>query len=351
VTIKSRIASITLLATAAAAFPGRGDDASRAAPALAAPAPVTYRSGIIAPGRGTWLSRLRVPVTFALLSMSNRRRLKMEPFEKVKLLPGQIEVTHVSETSHLSVERLRFWSDRMQQPRFLLVLVPKGPLHATEAFILNHGWFDRPEYMLQYLNVDGVYDEALQRSEVRPAVLVIPDVRFESIYRLRSDPTPPYLELEAEEIPAIISKRYGIPLEREHWAIGGFSFGGYLSLDIGRRYPGRFASVSVVSGFFDPKWTFWPTSSTRSFDTGESASGAVVPGPVPRLLLACGTNDWLFATMRSLDSGLEGMGIPAEWITAPGGHTWKYWSGVVRSMLLFHLGRDSGINPTRPALN
>jgi len=273
-----------------------------------------------------------VPVTFALLSMSSRKRLRPEAFERVPLASGQIEVTRLSETRLLAVDRIRFWSERMQQPRYFLVLGPKAPLLAEEAFILNHGWFDRPEYMLTDLQVGEAYDALLERGEVRPAILVIPDVRFENMRRLRSDPDPPYLKLVAEEIPAIVSRRYGIPLDRNHWAIGGFSFGGYLSLDIGRRYPGQFASVSVVSGFFDPKWTFGPTS--------EGDRDTAAPGPVPRLFLACGTNDWLFATMRSLHDGLEEIGIPTEWSTAPGGHSWRYWSSVVRSMLLFHLGHE-----------
>ena len=109
-----------MLAAAVRAFPKPGDTA--AGPIPASPAPITYRSGIITSGRGTWFSRLRVPMTFALLSIGGHKRMKMEAFEKAPLLRGEIEATPVSETSHLSVERLRFWSGTMQQPRFLLSL-------------------------------------------------------------------------------------------------------------------------------------------------------------------------------------------------------------------------------------
>ena len=335
-----QIAVATLFLSAAAAFANSGAGSSRLDPSPAPPTPTTYRRAVILPAeRGSWISRLRVPVTFAVLSMSSRKRLKAEAFERVPLASGQIEVTRISETRLLVVDRIRFWSERMQQPRYFLVLAPKAPLLAEAAFILNHGWFDRPEYILTNLQVGKAYDTLLERGEVRPAILAIPDVRFENMRRLRSDPDPPYLKLVAEEIPAIVSRRYGIPLDRDHWAIGGFSFGGYLSLDIGRRYPGRFASVSVVSGFFDPKWTFGPTS--------EGDRETAAPGPVPRLFLACGTNDWLFTTMRSLHDGLGEIGIPAEWTTSPGGHSWKYWSSVVNSMLLFHLGREPRGEATR----
>ena len=84
-------------------------------------------------------------LTFAFLSLFGCRRLHKEAFEKVPLVRGQVDVVRVSETAELTVDRIRFWSDEMAEPRFFLALVPKTPAHVTEAFILNHGWWDRPE--------------------------------------------------------------------------------------------------------------------------------------------------------------------------------------------------------------
>ena len=64
------------------------------------------------------------------------------------------------------------------------------------------------------------------------------------------------LKLVAEEIPAIISQRYGIPLDQGHWVIGWVFLRRAHITGHSRRYPERFASVSVVSGFFDHKGTF-----------------------------------------------------------------------------------------------
>ena len=176
-----------------------------------------------------------------------------EAFEKAPLARGQIQVVRLSERTNLAVERVRFWSNEMNEPRFFLALVPKTQVAPSEVLILNHGWRDRPEDLLKHLKVDQVYDEMLGRHEVRPAIVVLPDVRFDSFYREYSDrfPYPNYLTLVAEEVAGTVSRHYAIPFERQRWAIGGFSFGGYLSLDVGRRYAGRFASVSVVSGLVD----------------------------------------------------------------------------------------------------
>lgn len=118
-----------------------------------------------------------------------------EAFEKAPLAPGQIEVVRLSERANLAVERIRFWSKEMNEPRFFLALVPKTQVAPSEVFILNHGWRDRPEDLLKHLKVDQVYDEMLGRREVRPAIVVLPDVRFSSFYREYSDrfPFPNYL--------------------------------------------------------------------------------------------------------------------------------------------------------------
>lgn len=274
-------------------------------------------------------------------------RQHKEAFEKAPLAPGQIEAVQLSERANLVVERVRFWSKEMNQPRFFLALIPKIKAPASEVFILNHGWRDRPEDLLIHLKVDQVYDEMLGRREVRPAIVILPDVRFDNFYREFSDSTPyhNYLTLVAEEVAGTVSSRYAIPFERQHWAIGGFSFGGYLSMDVGRRFPGRFGSVSVVSGLVDEQWSFWPSQPPPAglLDSqGRGKHTIVVPGPTPRLFLACGTDDRLFSMMLGLHEKLTQLGIPHEWSTAPGAHTWKYWSSVLPLMLKFALAREPG---------
>jgi len=292
----------------------------------------------------------------AMFFLSSCRQHK-EAFEKAPLAPGQIEVVRLSERTNLRVERIRFWSKEMNQPRFFLALVPKTTRKTqaapSEVFILNHGWRDRPEDLLEHLKVDQVYDEMLGRGEVRPAIVVLPDVRFDSFYTEYSNSAPyhNYLTLVAEEVAGTVSSHYAIPFERQHWAIGGFSFGGYLSMDVGRRFPGRFGSVSVVSGLVDKEWSFWPPQPPPPGPLDSQGRGLhtiVVPGPVPRLFLACGTDDRLFPMMRGLHETLTQLGIAHEWSTAPGAHTWKYWSSVLPLMFRFHLASEQSPSDQPP---
>jgi S-formylglutathione hydrolase FrmB len=44
--------------------------------------------------------------------------------------------------------------------------------------------------------------------------------------------------------------------------------------------------------------------------------------------------------MRELHEKLTELGIPHEWSTGPGAHTWKYWSSVLPLMFRFHLANE-----------
>ena len=80
-----------------------------------------------------------------ILLLAGCRRFHKEPFEKVPLAKGEVQATHVAERSNLVVERVRFWSNEMNEPRFFLALLPKSPRPVEDVFILNHGWEDRPD--------------------------------------------------------------------------------------------------------------------------------------------------------------------------------------------------------------
>jgi enterochelin esterase-like enzyme len=279
-------------------------------------------------------------VVVVLMAGGCFRQWRTEPWETEPLARGEIEVVELEGLSNLSLQRVRFYSEVMDSPRFLLSLMPITENPPKEVFILNHGWRDRPEDLLSELEVAKVFADLLVAGKVRPALVVLPDVRFDGFFRRNSGRFPNYLDLVAEEILEVISKQYSIPLSNGKWSVGGFSFGGYLALDIARRYPGRFDSVSVVSGFFDEEWSFWPSSPPvpgKLDDKGRGKHTVVVPGPIPRVLLACGTDDRMFDDMTTLHGVLEARGIEHQWLVGPGNHDWEYWATALEPMMVFHL--------------
>jgi enterochelin esterase-like enzyme len=272
---------------------------------------------------------------------------KREPWELVPLPPEGVTATRLVTGPPLHVDRVRFHSTEVDESRFFLALVPVVDEPVRDVLIFNHGWWDRPEDLLRELKIDAAYARLLAARRVRPAIIVLPDIRFSNSFRRHSERYPfnQSLELVATEVADLVSSRYGVPRDRDHWSIGGFSFGGYTALDIARRYSGRFGAASVWSSFYDTDWTFWPAEPPppgRLDGRGRGKQTIVAPGPVPRLMLGCGTEDHLFRSMVALHERLAKLGIEHKWLTAPGGHTWAYWSSVLEPMLLFHLGTDGG---------
>jgi enterochelin esterase-like enzyme len=285
---------------------------------------------------------LSLPVAFVIAFTISCKSHKKEAWEIAPLEDGRLEVVSLEESSGLKVDRIRFRSQELKnEPRFCLVLLPKAEELPDRVLIVNHGWFDRPEYLLQYLHLDQVYAKLLREGSVKPAILVLPDIRFNASYRRNPPPFAQYLSLVAEEVCHNISRQYHVPLAQENWGITGFSFGGYVSLDVGRRYSGRFGSVGVVSSFYDMDWLFWPSQVPAEAKVdlkGRGKQTIIEPGPIPRIFLACGDGDRYFKDMIRLHEKFQKLGISHVWSTGPGGHTWDYWSSVLEELLRFHLG-------------
>jgi S-formylglutathione hydrolase FrmB len=103
---------------------------------------------------------------------------------------------------------------------------------------------------------------------------------------------------------------------------------------------GRCASVSVVSSLHDADWGCWRATAPPPGGRDEGGRGeqtGVVPGPPPRLMLACGRQDRFYRQMMQLHETFDALSIRHQWLEAPGGHTWEYWRSVLDAMFVFHL--------------
>jgi enterochelin esterase-like enzyme len=285
-----------------------------------------------------WLSGLLAGVL--LVALAACRAPGRLPWELVPIPPAGIEQSRTADGPVIHIDRVRFLSASLGDDRYFLALVPNGPEPVTRIMVINHGWLDRAEYLLEHLAIDRVYADLLSKKTVERAVVVLPDLRILGRFG-GNRPRPPRSAVTtyvAEDVAALAARRYGIPADRSRWSVSGFSFGGFVALDVGRTFGDRFGGVGVVSAFYDSAWTFWQTPGA-STGLGGNAQSASSPGPPPRLLLACGTDDRFFKDMQSLHRRFASSDIQHEWLTSKGGHTWEYWATVVEPLLTFHLGR------------
>ncbi len=61
---------------------------------------------------------------------------------------------------------------------------------------------------------------------------------------------------------------------------------------------------------------------------------------LPRLLLDCGTDDFLLDANRRLHADLTRTGIPHLYREFPGGHDWDYWDAHIQEAIQFHADGD-----------
>jgi putative tributyrin esterase len=69
---------------------------------------------------------------------------------------------------------------------------------------------------------------------------------------------------------------------------------------------------------------------------------------LPRLLIACGTEDYLLDGNRQFHADLTRLGIPHEYREFPGAHTWDYWDAHVTEAIAFHAAAMGIGGPLRP---
>jgi S-formylglutathione hydrolase FrmB len=71
------------------------------------------------------------------------------------------------------------------------------------------------------------------------------------------------------------------------------------------------------------------------------AARCVEAGNLPRLLIDCGTEDFLIDSNREFVRHLGALGAEHEYREFPGTHDWDYWDVHVREALAFHMGTEA----------
>jgi S-formylglutathione hydrolase FrmB len=123
-----------------------------------------------------------------------------------------------------------------------------------------------------------------------------------------------------------------------HRAIGGFSMGGYGSMNLALRHPSVFGAVASISGYFhvdDPSHMF-----------GDRPDVVAANSPDRDLAAAHRLRIFLAAAAEETDPVVKGepqrfkelldeAGVPAELVVRPGGHDWDYVRSVLPDAFAF----------------
>lgn len=191
-------------------------------------------------------------------------------------------------------------------------------------------------------NMDWISGTCIQRwAEARGLAVVMPSGE-NSFYFDHALPNSAYGTFIGQELPDMMQKTFPLSDRREDTFIGGLSMGGYGALYNGLKYSDTFSHIVGLSsaahifkeagdGFLRELACFGDRKAAGKTDLNPEIAfkNAKEKGDVPRIYMACGTEDALLAANRELKEFMEEQGADLTYVEAPGGHDWDFWNSQI----------------------
>ncbi|MDD3887081.1 MAG: alpha/beta hydrolase family protein [Victivallaceae bacterium] len=165
---------------------------------------------------------------------------------------------------------------------------------------------------------------------------------------------PHYWSFVADELPQLVHGAFKLSHKREETFAAGMSMGGYGALKLALRHPDRFAGAAGLSSVadiaarhqraqeqpgFNAEMNLIFGKAPAAADNLFSLSSRVVGAKrIPRLFMACGTEDFLYADNLRLRDHLKEIGYPGfHYEEGPGEHNWSFWDCRIQNALKYLL--------------
>ncbi|MBR1584288.1 MAG: acetylesterase [Clostridia bacterium] len=197
--------------------------------------------------------------------------------------------------------------------------------------------------------MDWLYDSTIAREAMKRGMAVVMPSGDNSFYLNNEFTGEAYADFIGEELVSVTRKLFPLSRKREETFIGGLSMGGFGALrsglyfnhvfgavfalssalitdEVAQMQPGKGNAVApyeyYVNTFGDPKKLLQSDKAPKTLiqkrlDAGED---------VPRLFLACGTEDFLYPNNVDLHEFLMKRKVPHAWVTHPGVHNFDFWN-------------------------
>jgi len=165
-----------------------------------------------------------------------------------------------------------------------------------------------------------------------------------------------YYTFFTEELPTFIRSVFPVSKERSKTYVAGFSMGGYGAWYLGLSRPDLFSKAASMSGAIDiatlganrgQDQTFsWENSfadvlqadgslelAGSKYDPFALYDKAVANGVVPKLYMACGTEDFLYRSNLHVKQVMEAKQADLKYVEDEGGHDWNFWDKYIQDIL------------------
>ncbi|MDR0929103.1 MAG: esterase family protein [Oscillospiraceae bacterium] len=185
--------------------------------------------------------------------------------------------------------------------------------------------------------------------EKRDVAVVMPEVHRSFYTDMRHGGR--YWTYISEEVPQLCERMFPLSPERADRYVAGLSMGGYGAMKMGLRCPDRFAAAASLSGavdvasievnergeadvsFFEDIFGDHEAMRAHGDDLCAVAEDLIAQGAaVPRLYMACGTEDFLLSNNRGF-MRRYGEALSITYEEGPGSHTWDFWNEYILKVL------------------
>ena len=247
--------------------------------------------------------------------------------------------------------RMEFHADSiMQHANFAFVLA--NDVSMEEVKDLRH--YDRETGNLILLHgltgtdTDWLYGGLAQEMAIQFNLNVFMPTTGNSFYLDGGYRGANWCEYVGSELLQYLRETFRIDMNRENTLIGGLSMGGYGALHTALRYPGNFGACIALSSamivreyaayggrptdvvppemmraiFGDPKKILDSDKNPETQLLQLKKDGAAIP----RIYLACGTEDALIEHNREFAAFLGEQGTDHRFEEGPGKHNWTFWN-------------------------
>lgn len=212
-------------------------------------------------------------------------------------------------------------------------------------------------------NTDWLYGSRIEALARMFHVAVVMPAGRNSFYLDDEIKNEYYETLVSEEIVEFSRNVFPLSDKREDTTIGGFSMGGYGALHTGLKHNDVFGSIFAFSsalitdktaemkeGDSNPvmapysyyRHVFGELSNLKGSDKDPKALArklADTNAEIPKIFMACGTEDFLIEENRSFHMHLETLGIGHEYRESPGIHNWAFWDEYIEKAMEWLYGK------------
>ncbi len=158
-----------------------------------------------------------------------------------------------------------------------------------------------------------------------------------------------YGQFIGQELVEITRRMFPLSRKREDTFIAGLSMGGYGAIRNGLKYHETFSHIAGLSSaihILEPdaehldiameESCFGPLEQARNTDRNPRVliDRLVEEGAqLPRIYLACGTEDGLIGVNRTYRDLFREKGYDLTWYEGPGSHSWDFWDQEIQKVL------------------